>query len=147
MKISDLLSVDNILLLDEATSKRQLLQNLTTRAANITNVDSRTVFDIVLERENLGSTNFSGGIGIPHGRIPMLNKVHGVFAKLNKPVNYNSVDDSHVDLVFLLVSPENSGADHLDALSEVAKTLKNEETCKKIRSASSINEIHNILTK
>ena len=109
MKISDIMTEKNVVLGLKANSKRQLLQELSDKAAEITGINERTIFDIVLERENLGSTGFGGGTALPHGRIPELDKVYGLFAKLNAPVDFEAVDNKPVDLVFLLLSPEGSG--------------------------------------
>lgn len=147
MKISDIIAVENIVLLEGATSKRQLISNLTARASNITGIDSRTLFDIVLERENLGSTAFGGGSALPHGRIPLLNKIYGVFAKLDNGIDFDASDKAPVDLVFLLLSPENSGADHLTALAQVSKIIRDEESCKKLRAAKDAQEIYKILAE
>lgn len=145
MKISDILTIDNIVMLDDAGSKRQLLQNLTAEAAKETGIEDRTLFDIVLERENLGSTAFGGGTALPHGRIPELKNIKGVFARLEKAIDFDAVDGNPVDLVFMLLSPENSGADHLSALSQISRVIKDEESCTKIREAKTKKEIYNIL--
>ena len=87
MKISDIMTEKNVVLGLKANSKRQLLQELSDKAAEITGINERTIFDIVLERENLGSTGLGGGTALPHGRIPELDKVYGLFAKLNAPVD------------------------------------------------------------
>lgn len=145
MNISDILSVDNIVIIDDATSKRQLLKDLSEKAAQTTGLTDRVLFDIVLERENLGSTAFGGGTAIPHGRIPQLDKVCGVFARLAKGVDFDAADKKTVDLVFMLLSPENSGADHLVALSKVSALIKNEDCCDKLRQAKTAKEIYKVL--
>ena len=145
MKISDIMTEKNVVLGLKANSKRQLLQELASKAAELTGINERTIFDIVLERENLGSTGFGGGTALPHGRIPELDKVYGLFAKLNAPVDFEAVDNKPVDLVFLLLSPESNGADHLTALAQISRILKDEETCAKLRAASSKEEIQALL--
>jgi len=145
MKISEILTTDGIVLLSDTPSKRQLLQDLTTMAAAVSGIEARTLFDVVLERENLGSTGFGKGIALPHARIPGLKKVTGVFAKLKNAVDFGAADNNPVDLVFLLLSPENSGADHLTALAQISRIIKDDTSCKKIRSASSTEEIYKIL--
>jgi PTS system nitrogen regulatory IIA component len=147
MKISDILNVADVITLDDISSKRELLQNLTTQAAKTANVDGRTLFDVVLERENLGTTAFGKGTALPHGRIPELNKIQTVFAKVNGGADFDAADGQKVDLVFMLLSPENSGADHLMALAEMSKLIKNESTCSKLRKATSSSEIYKILTE
>ena len=139
MKISDIMTEKNVVLGLKANSKRQLLQELSDKAAEITGINERTIFDIVLERENLGSTGFGGG------RIPELDKVYGLFAKLNAPVDFEAVDNKPVDLVFLLLSPEGSGADHLTALAQISRILKDENTCEKLRQMNNGEEIYALL--
>lgn len=145
MKISDIMTEKNVVLGLKANSKRQLLQELSDKAAEITGINERTIFDIVLERENLGSTGFGGGTALPHGRIPELDKVYGLFAKLNAPVDFEAVDNKPVDLVFLLLSPEGSGADHLTALTQISRILKDENTCEKLRQMNNGEEIYALL--
>lgn len=145
MKISDIMTEKNVVLGLKANSKRQLLQELATKAAELTGINERTLFDIVLERENLGSTGFGGGTSLPHGRIPDLNKVYGIFAKLSTPIDFESIDNKPVDLVFMLLSPEGSGADHLTALAQVSRILKDESICEKLRAADSAEKIYSLL--
>lgn len=145
MKISDIMTVKSVVTGIKANNKRQLLQELSVKAAEITGINERTIFDTVLERENLGSTGFGGGTALPHGRIAELGKVFGIFAKLNTPVDFEAIDGKPVDLVFLLVSPEGSGADHLTALAQVSRILKDEATCNKLRASSGEDEIYSLL--
>lgn len=145
MKISDIMTEKNVVLGVKALSKRQLLQDLAQKASEITGINERTLFDIVLERENLGSTGFGSGTALPHGRIPDLDKVYGFFAKLSAPLDFEAIDNKPVDLVFLLLSPEGSGADHLTALAQVSRILKDEATCEKLRQADSAEKIYSIL--
>lgn len=145
MKISDILSVNSVLLSVKAKNKRQLLQELSQFAADITKINDRTIFDTVLERENLGSTGFGGGTALPHGRLAELDKVYGFLAKLPTPVDFESVDNKPVDLVFLLLSPESSGADHLTALAQISRILKDENTVTKLRAATDKEEIYALL--
>lgn len=145
MKISDIMTENNVVFGIKTNNKRQLLQDLAHKASEITGIDERTIFDIVLERENLGSTGFGSGTALPHGRIPDLDKVYGFFAKLASPLEFESVDGKPVDLVFLLLSPEGSGADHLTALAQISRILKDESTCEKLRQADSSEKIYSLL--
>ena len=145
MKISEIMSVNSIVLSIKANNKRQLLQELAKKASEVSGINDRTVFDTILERENLGSTGFGGGTALPHGRLEELNKVYGIFARLNTPVDFDSIDGKPVDLVFLLISPESSGADHLTALAQISRILKDEATCTKLRAATGKEEIHALL--
>lgn len=145
MKISEIMSVNSIVLSIKANNKRQLLQELAKKASEVSGINDRTIFDTILERENLGSTGFGGGTALPHGRLDELTKVYGIFARLNTPIDFDSIDGKPVDLVFLLISPESSGADHLTALAQISRILKDEATCTKLRAAGSKEEIHALL--
>ena len=124
---------------------RQLLQDLAKRVSENTGIFERTIFDSLLERENLGSTGFGGATALPHARIPEAQKVYGFFAKLSNSVDYEAVDGKPVDLVFMLISPEGSGADHLTALAQASRILKDESLCNKIRQISNPEEIYALL--
>ena len=145
MKISEIMSVNSVMLSLKAGSKRQLLQELARKASELTGINERTVFDTILERENLGSTGFGGGTALPHGRLSELNKVCGIFARLSTAIDFDAVDNKPVDTVFLLLSPESSGADHLTALAQISRVLKYENTCTKLRAAKSNEEVYALL--
>lgn len=145
MKLSEIMSGNSIFMGLKSNSKRQLLQDLANKAAEITGINERTIFDTVLERENLGSTGFGEGTALPHGRFAELDKVYGFFAKLNSPVDFEAIDGKPVDLVFMLLSPEGNGADHLTALAQASRILKDESTRTKVRQISSSQEIYAIL--
>ena len=145
MKISDILRPNDVLLIDNVDTKRQLLEKMSAAIAQGTKIDAMTMFDIVWERENLGTTAFGGGTALPHGRIPGLDNVKGMFAKLGKGLDFEAKDGKEVDLVFMLISPENSGADHLSALAQISKIVKDEKNCEKIRQAQTVAEIYQIL--
>ena len=145
MKISELINVGNIVMLDNIFSKKQLLQNMVAMISETSKVEESALFEVVWERENLGSTGFGRGTALPHGRIQGLKKLHGAFAKLKKAIDFGSADASPVDLVFLLTSPEDCGADHLTALAEISRILKDDKQCQRLRSASSQKEIFDIL--
>ncbi len=147
MLIADILNKDNILLLDGDLSKRQVLQTLAQKAAKAVGVDERTLFDALLERENLGSTAFGKGIAFPHARVPELKVLQTVFAKIKSGVDFEAEDDKNVDLLFMLISPENSGADHLTALALMAAAMKDEKKLKSLRATDDVEEIFEILAK
>lgn len=136
MEIEDLLTAESILLDFKASSKKQVIQTLSRHMAGTSGLDDRLIFDKLLERERLGSTGVGKGVGIPHARIAGLDKITGMFAKLNDPVDFDSVDDQPVDLVFMLLAPEEAGADHLKALARVSRLLRDEATCTKLRGSS-----------
>jgi PTS system nitrogen regulatory IIA component len=135
MEIADLLSPDAVLAHVKATTKKQVLQEMAHKAALLTNLPERRIFDTLVEREKLGSTGMGQGIAIPHGRIPGIEKMTGLFAQLDHPVDFDYMDDQPVDLVFLLLAPEGAGADHLKALARVSRLLRNQAVCEKLRAA------------
>jgi PTS system nitrogen regulatory IIA component len=145
MKISDILSTNSIFTEVKANNKRQLLQELAVKMATISQLDERLLSDAILERENLGSTGYGRGAAFPHARIEGPKSVQAVFARLESPIDFDAIDTKPVDLVFMLVSPETDGADHLTALATLSRILKNEETCEKLRKAKSRDEIYAIL--
>jgi PTS system nitrogen regulatory IIA component len=147
MDLSDLIEVKAIMPALKANSKKQLLQLLAERAAAVTGIPEREVFDIILQRERLGSTGVGNGIAIPHGKLSGIGRITGVFARLEAPVEFVSLDDQPVDLVFLLLAPEGAGADHLKALSRIARVLRDADTVTKIRGTRDAAAIHALLAE
>ena len=147
MDLSDLIDASAILPALKATSKKQLLQALSEKAAEITGIPEREVFDTILQRERLGSTGVGNGIAIPHGKLAGVKQITGVFARLEHPVDFEALDDLPVDLVFLLLAPEGAGADHLKALSRIARMLRDAETVAKIRGTKDAAAIHTFLSE
>lgn len=133
MDISDLLTPERVIANLHATSKKQALQELARRAAELTGESERAVFDVLLERERLGTTGVGGGIAIPHGRLAGLSTMFGLFARLERPVDFESIDERPVDLIFLLLAPATAGADHLKALARVSRLLRDRAICEKLR--------------
>jgi len=129
-----------------ATSKKQVLQELAEKAATLTGLPEREVFETILQREKLGSTGVGNGIAIPHGKLQALDHIVGVFARLTRPVDFDALDDQPVDLVFLLLAPEGSGADHLKALSKVARLLRDRDTVANIRDAHDAGSLYALMT-
>ena len=147
MEIEDLITPAGVIPKLRATGKKQALQELAKRAAEVTGLHERAIFDVLLERERLGSTGVGNGIAIPHGKLAELQKLHGVFARLASPIDFDSVDDQPVDLVFLLLAPEAAGADHLKALARVSRLLRDRTVCEKLRGANSADAIYALLTE
>ena len=129
----EFLGFDRVFCSLRATSKKQALQEMARRAASVTGLHDRTIFDALLERERLGSTGVGRGIAIPHARLSSLDGVYGLLARLDRPIDFDSVDDAPVDIVFLLLAPQQSGADHLKALAQVSRLLRDEGVCSKLR--------------
>lgn len=128
-----------------ASSKRQVLESLSKRAAKLTGLNAQTVFTALLNREKLGSTGLGDGIAIPHARLDQLERVFGIFARLDRPIDFEAVDDQPVDIVFVLLAPAETGTNHLNALSKVARTLRNKGICEKLRHAQSSDAALNLL--
>ena len=147
MDIADLISPLSVVSNLRATSKKQALQELAKRAAELTGVHERAVFDVLLERERLGTTGVGNGIGIPHGKLPNLDRLYGLFARLERPINYESIDEQPVDLIFLLLAPESAGADHLKALARVSRLLRDRGVCEKLRGTDTVDGLYALLTE
>ena len=130
-----------------ASTKKDVLTHIASAAAGLVDQNAQIIFDILWEREKLGTTGVGHGIAIPHGRISGLEKVSGFFARLSQPVNFDSIDNKPVDLVFMLLAPESAGADHLHALATVSRILRNEKLCEHLRTAKDEAEIYRILVE
>lgn len=147
MEIIDLISPESVVPNLRATSKKQALQELARRAADIAGLQERAVFDVLLERERLGTTGVGNGIAIPHGKLPNLTRLYGLFARLEKPINFDSIDEQPVDLIFLLLAPESAGADHLKALARVSRLLRDKAVCEKLRGTDTAEGLYGLLTE
>ena len=147
MEIEDLLSSPaQVMPRLKVSSKKQALQELARRAAEITGVHERQIFDVLLERELLGTTGVGNGIAIPHGKLADVKKMFGLFARLENPVDFEAIDEQPVDLIFLLLAPEGAGADHLKALARVSRLLRDRAICEKLRGADQAEAIYALLT-
>ncbi len=147
MSLSDLLSKEALLFSVKVGSKKQLLQELSDKASEISGISSRQIFETLLQRERLGSTAVGNGVAIPHGKLERLETIVGIFARLEHPVEFDAPDEQPVDLVFLLLAPEGAGADHLKALSRIARVLRNEETAQQLRDAEDPQALFGVLTE
>lgn len=147
MDLSDLLTNEAVVAGLKVKSKKQAIQELSTKAAAITGLSEREIFDTLLQRERLGSTGVGHGVAIPHGKLTRLDHLVGFFAKLDHPVDFDSLDDEPVDLVFLLLAPEGAGADHLKALARIARQLRDPVVTKGLRSATDPAELYSLLTQ
>lgn len=147
MKLSDIVSQNTILASIKADNKSELLHEMSVKLGHHENIDEQTVEDAMMEREKLGSTGYGAGVAFPHARIEGAKRVKAYFAKLAAPVEFDAVDGLGVDLVFMLVSPENSGADHLEALAALSKAMRNKTLCAKLRKATTKDEIYKLLTR
>lgn len=147
MEMQDLIAPDRVVPCLRATSKKQALQELARIAADAVGLHEKAVFEVLLERERLGSTGVGYGVAIPHGKLPGLKRLYGFFARLASPIDFEAVDDQPVDLVFLLLAPETAGADHLKALARISRLLRDKETCEKLRGSDSGDALYALLTE
>jgi PTS system nitrogen regulatory IIA component len=145
--LSDLLSPNAVLPAVKANSKKQALQEIADKAAELTGVAARTIFETLLQRERLGSTGVGGGIAIPHGKLAQMRRVFGLFARLERPIEFEALDGVPVDLLFLLLAPEGAGADHLKALARVARMLRDSAVAQRLRATNDSAALYAVLTQ
>jgi PTS system nitrogen regulatory IIA component len=129
-----------------AKGKKQALQEISAHAARLVGLDEREVFETLLQRERLGSTGIGERIAIPHGKLPRLDRLFGLVARLEKPIEFDAVDGEPVDIIFLLLAPAGAGADHLKALARVARVLRGPGVCERIRAARDANALYAVLS-
>lgn len=143
--LSDLLTSADVVASLAVPNKKSLFVQLAKIAARSRNLLATDVTERLLERERLGSTGFGGGVAIPHGKIPGLETVVGVFARLSSPIDFAAIDDMPVDLVFLLLSPPDAGVEHLKALARVSRRLRDRSFVAKLRGAGSPDALYALL--
>ncbi|MDP9195349.1 MAG: PTS IIA-like nitrogen regulatory protein PtsN [Pseudomonadota bacterium] len=131
----------------KASGKKQILQEMAARAGAVTGIHERAIFDVVFEREKLSTTGIGHGVAIPHGRLSGLDRVCGFFARLDRPVAFEAIDDQPVDLVFMLLAPPEAGADHLKALAAVSRLLRDTRMCEKLRGCGSADAVLALLAQ
>ncbi|HEX2890064.1 PTS IIA-like nitrogen regulatory protein PtsN [Vineibacter terrae] len=147
MELADILGPDAVIADMRASSKKQALLEVAQRAATVTGLHERAIFDVLLERERLGSTGLGGGIAIPHGKMPGLGRLYGVFARLAAPIDFEAIDARPVDLMFVLLAPESAGADHLKALSRVSRALRDRVLVEKLRATDRADALYALLVE
>lgn len=145
--LADIIDARAVLPSVKAQGKKQLLQDLAQAMAKFVAVDHRIIFETLLTREKLGSTGIGQGIAIPHGKVPSIARVYGLFARLAQPVDFDSVDGQPVDLVFVLLAPEHAGADHLKALARISRLLRDPGVVAKLRGTDDAEGLYAILTE
>lgn len=128
-----------------ATNKKGLFQQLASASSRLTGLTAKTIAASLTAREKIGSTGFGAGAAIPHGKIEGLPAVFGYFARLEAPVDFQSIDGLPVDLVFLLLSPPDAGADHLKALARVSRVFRDPQMVAKLRGARSKDALYALL--
>lgn len=146
MEITDLLDPSGVIPNLRVASKRQALQELAKRAASLSGQDESKIFERLWEREQLGSTGIGNGTAVPHGRLAGLTRPMAMFARLEKPLDFDAIDSQPVDLIFLLLTPAAAGADHLKALARISRLLRNRAVCAKLRGTETADGIYALLT-
>jgi nitrogen PTS system EIIA component len=147
MDLSKLLIPAAVRVVGQLTSKKRLFQELGELASSAYGLNAATAIDGLQERESLGPTGVGHGIALPHARLEDLNRIVGVFIRLEKPLDYDSVDRQPVDLVFGLFAPKDSGVEHLKALALVSRTMRDANVVSKLRANSDAGKLHAILTE
>ena len=149
MDLEDLVSKQAIIPVLDAESKKQALQELAAKASELTGavISAREIFDTLLQRERLGSTGLGRGIAIPHVKFKQLDRIHCLFARLRKPIDFDAADGEPVDLVFLLLAPEHASGDHLKALACISRLLREPEVLQRVREAEDLAAIFNVLSE
>jgi PTS system nitrogen regulatory IIA component len=135
MQLTEFLDFDAIKPALSAGNKRSLLQQLANLAGQRLQLDSAAIFESLSEREKLGSTGFGQGVAIPHGKVLGLARIYGLVARLAEPIRFNAIDGAPVDLVFLLLSPPDAGAEHLKALAALSRVIRHGPTIEQMRGA------------
>lgn len=145
MPLTDIVAPNAIVAALKVNNKKQALQELARRAAELSGQNERAILEVLLQRERLGSTAVGGGVAIPHGKLPDLSRLFGLFARLDRAIEFEALDNQKVDLIFLLLAPESAGADHLKALARVARLLRDPEIARKLRESRDADAIYAVL--
>jgi PTS system nitrogen regulatory IIA component len=145
MPTTDLVSPNAIIPALKVNGKKQALQEIAAKAALLTGQSEKAILEILLQREKLGSTGVGNGVAIPHGKLAKLTQVFGLFARLERPIDFEALDGQPVDLIFLLLAPEGAGADHLKALARVARLLRDPEVAQKLRNSHDADALYAVL--
>lgn len=146
MEIVDLLTPRGVLAQLRVSNKKAVLQEIVRRAANMTGIAERRIYEALAERERLGSTGIGKGVAVPHGKLAELPRLYGLFARLERPVPFEAIDNQPVDLVFALLAPADAGAEHLRALARVSRLLRDATICQKLRGTDSADALYALLT-
>jgi len=145
MDLLDLIGLEGIVPVLSAKTKQQAIRELAHRAAAMTGAGEAEIVAVLTERERAGSTGVGGGVAIPHGTMKSLDRIYGVFARLPRPIDYDAIDEQPVDLLFLLLAPENAGAEHLKALARIARLFRAPDVATKLRAAADTAALYAVL--
>jgi PTS system nitrogen regulatory IIA component len=148
VEIADIIAPDGIILdLRSCHSKRQVLKELSQQAAAALGLDQQHLLDALMDRERLGTTGIGHGIAIPHARLPELDRLVGLFARLEQPVDFESLDDQPSDLIFLLLAPDSADADSLKALARISRVLRDPALRQRLRQERDREAVYRMLTQ
>lgn len=147
MNIEDILTPDAIIPHLEAEDKKRALHALAEKAEGLTGATAADIYAALLQRERLSSTSLGRGIAIPHVKLPAVKKITCLFARLARPIAFESHDGEPVDLLFFLLAPEHAGADHLKALARISRLVRDPATLEGLRSAKDVEGLRDVLTK
>ena len=146
MSLSEILKPEAVKVFSSMSSKKRLLQDVGDIAESAYGLRGGLASDALMERESLGPTGVGNGIALPHARMHGLDTILGIFVRLDKPIDFDSVDRQPVDLIFTLFAPEDSGVAHLKALALVSRTMRDSSICQKLRANSDPVTLHALLT-
>ena len=146
MDLSDLIPQAGVVAALKANSKKQAIQEMSEHAAGLLGMRARDIFDQLLQRERLGSTGVGQGVAIPHAKLATIDEICVLFARLDKPIEFDALDDEPVDLIFVLLAPEGAGADHLKALARIARLMREPGIARKLRASRDEGAIYSVLT-
>ncbi len=147
MRLSDILRPEGVRVLNAASGKKRLFQDLAEMAQAAWGLGASAVCEALIEREALGPTGVGAGVALPHARLDGIAAVHGLFVRLEKPIDFDAVDRQPVDLIFCLLAPASAGVEHLKALALVSRTMRDPSTCAKLRANADLATLHTILTE
>ena len=147
MNLADIIPLNNIHLDINASSKKALFKVVAAKISNKLNIDQNNLLEKLNEREKLGSTGIGNGIAIPHGKVDGIKKVFSLFLRTKKLIDFSSSDLVGVDIIFVIIAPKNSKTDHLLALSEISKFLRNKKNEEALRKLKTNHEVFELLSK
>jgi PTS system nitrogen regulatory IIA component len=146
IEIADLLTPRGVVAQLRVGNKKQALQEIARRAATQTGLAERRIYDVLAERERLGSTGIGKGVAVPHGKLAELPRLSALFVRLERAIAFEAIDDQPVDLVFVLLAPAEAGAEHLRALARVSRLLRDATICQKLRGTDNADALYALLT-
>lgn len=146
MELGDLVTREAITASLPAGNKKQVLQELSRKAAQQTGIEHREIYEALLQRESLGSTGFGRGVAIPHVKLKALQRTLCLFARLQAPLDFEALDGEPVDIIFLLLSPEHASGDHLKTLARISRLVREPASIERLRAARDEAALHAVLT-